>query len=98
MPAPQRRAAVLLLLLTGPLASLPVVRAHRGHLPLAYLPASPDGQRRGDAGTPAAQAELLLLANRLLHDPPNAPGGGTWPWPRTILHVSTHGWSRRMHA
>jgi len=74
------------------------VRAHRGHLPLAYLPPSPDGQRRGDAGTPAAHAELLLLSNRLLHDPPNAPGGGTWPWPRTILHVSTHGWSRRMHA
>ena len=61
-----------------------------GHLPLAYLPASPDGHERGNANTPTAQAELQLLAARLLVDPVN-PFGGAWPWKRQIINASAHG-------
>ena len=61
-----------------------------GHLPRAYLPPPQfGGQRaahRGNANSPAAQAELAALAARLLEDPP-AP----YPWQRSVRNVSDHG-------
>lgn len=64
------------------------VVAH-GHLPTAYLVPSPDGQRRGDANTLAAQAELAALAAALLEDP-SVPGS-SWPWKRVVINASADG-------
>ena len=44
-----------------------------GHLPRAYLPSTRMGLPRGNANAAVAQAELSVLADRLLKDDKNVP-------------------------
>ena len=82
-----RLPALLLTIVAAQTASVPAQQ--HGHLPRAYLPASPDGQRRGDANSAAAQAELAALAAALLMDPTVA--GSSWPWKRIVINASADG-------